>query len=147
MNWHDQALVDIKADEGLRLEAYQDGGGVWTIGFGHTSGVKIGQTCTRTQADVWLLQDVGTAERDLNVNCPWWLKAPDPVRRGLLNMCFNLGWPRLHGFVKMLSAGSQGLYNKMAEEAEASNWARQVGGRATRISALFRAGAQLELEV
>lgn len=147
MNWRDQAIADIRRDEGLRLVAYQDGGGVWTIGYGHTRGVSLGDTCTEAQAEIWLIQDAGIAERDLNMNCAWWISVPDPVRRGLLNMCFNLGWPRLHAFVKMLYAGSQSLWNKMADEAEASDWADQVGGRATRIAELFRSAAQLELEV
>lgn len=29
-----------------------------TIGWGHTRGVKMGDTCTREQADAWLLEDV-----------------------------------------------------------------------------------------
>lgn len=40
--------------EGCRLEAYQDSGGVWTIGFGHTAGVKRGDVCTVEQAEQWL---------------------------------------------------------------------------------------------
>lgn len=43
--------------EGCRLEAYQDSGGVWTIGFGHTAGVKQGDTCTPEQAAQWLPED------------------------------------------------------------------------------------------
>jgi len=29
----------IQSLKGLRLQAYQDGGGIWTIGYGHTRGV------------------------------------------------------------------------------------------------------------
>ena len=39
------------------LTAYQDQGGVWTIGFGHTAGVKAGDTCTAEQAFKWLSED------------------------------------------------------------------------------------------
>lgn len=52
----------IKKFEGCRLTAYQDSAGVWTIGYGHTSGVKKGQTITQEQADAFLLADCGTAE-------------------------------------------------------------------------------------
>lgn len=41
----------IKQYEGLRLKAYQDQGGVWTIGYGHTGGVRAGQTITQETAD------------------------------------------------------------------------------------------------
>lgn len=52
--------------EGLRLTAYQDSGGVWSIAFGHTHGVYPGMTCTKEQADQWLLQDIGWAESAVN---------------------------------------------------------------------------------
>lgn len=37
---------------------------VWTIGWGHTAGVKEGDTCTLTQAEVWLHEDTAAAEKD-----------------------------------------------------------------------------------
>lgn len=40
----------IKAFEGYRSEAYLCPAGKWTIGYGHTSGVKEGDTCTKEQA-------------------------------------------------------------------------------------------------
>lgn len=40
--------------EGLRTRAYDDGGGVWTIGIGHTRGVRPGDVCTEEQARAWL---------------------------------------------------------------------------------------------
>lgn len=43
--------------EGCRLTAYQDSGGVWTIGFGHTKGVTAGQTITMDQATTFLEED------------------------------------------------------------------------------------------
>lgn len=52
----------IQQWEGLRLEAYQDGAGVWTIGYGHTGGVKPGQVCTKAQADAWLRADLAESE-------------------------------------------------------------------------------------
>jgi lysozyme len=49
----------VKKWEGCKLVAYQDGGGVWTIGYGTTwypdgSKVKEGDVCTKEQADNWL---------------------------------------------------------------------------------------------
>ncbi len=50
-----RAIPDIAVEfvakwEVLRLKAYQDSAGVWTIGYGHIAGVKQGDTCTPTQA-------------------------------------------------------------------------------------------------
>ncbi len=56
-------LEIIKKYEGCRLTAYRDPVGIPTIGYGHTAGVKMGQTITQAQADAYLAQDVSTAER------------------------------------------------------------------------------------
>ena len=44
----------IKSLEGCRTEAYLDQAGIPTIGYGHTLGVKLGDTCSQFQADMWL---------------------------------------------------------------------------------------------
>lgn len=54
----DKTLELIKGFEGLRLEAYKCSAGVWTIGYGHTNGVKRGQKCTIMQAEQWLFDEV-----------------------------------------------------------------------------------------
>ena len=48
----------IKQFEGCRLSAYQCAAGVWTIGYGHTAGVKKGMTIMQAQADAYLKQDI-----------------------------------------------------------------------------------------
>jgi lysozyme len=57
-----KGLDIIKEAEGLRLKAYLCPAKVWTIGFGHTKGVKEGDTCTISQADQWLREDCQEAE-------------------------------------------------------------------------------------
>jgi lysozyme len=47
----------IKLFEGCRLTAYDDGVGVWTIGYGHTVGVKPGDEITQEQADEWFSEE------------------------------------------------------------------------------------------
>lgn len=56
----------IKRFEGCRLTAYQDSIGIWTIGYGHTSGVSKGQTITQVQADRYLKADCTNAEKAVN---------------------------------------------------------------------------------
>lgn len=55
-----------EADGGPNLEAYLDTGGVPTIGYGHTHGVKLGDTCTVEQGLQWLHEDAAEAERGVN---------------------------------------------------------------------------------
>lgn len=51
-------LALIKDFEHCELVAYQKfPGEPWTIGWGHTAGVKPGDTCTQEQADAWLVED------------------------------------------------------------------------------------------
>lgn len=52
--------------EGCKLKTYRDSKGVLTIGYGHTSHVYEGQTCTQEQADLWLVQDIAIAESAVN---------------------------------------------------------------------------------
>ena len=58
-------LALIKEFEGLRLEAYPDPGsknGIpWTIGYGHTKGVKKGDKITAAQAEEFLKADIAVA--------------------------------------------------------------------------------------
>lgn len=54
-----QKCIDlVKQCEGCKLTSYQDSVGVWTIGYGRTTGVTKGQTITQKQADSFLLQEL-----------------------------------------------------------------------------------------
>ncbi|HEY9700177.1 MAG TPA: lysozyme [Trichocoleus sp.] len=48
----------LKSFEGLRLNAYLDAVGVWTIGYGTTSGVYPGMQITEAQAEEFLRRDL-----------------------------------------------------------------------------------------
>lgn len=63
MKTSEKGLNIIKKYESCRLSAYRDPVGIPTIGWGHTAGVRMGQTITQAQADAYLAQDVRTAER------------------------------------------------------------------------------------
>jgi len=67
MKINEQGLSIIKKYEGCRLKAYLDPVGIPTIGYGHTAGVKLGQIITQAQADAYLVQDVGTAEKAVSL--------------------------------------------------------------------------------
>jgi lysozyme len=56
----------IKKVEGLRLKAYQDVAGVWTIGYGHTGGwIEKGLVIDESTAGVLLSADLQNAEADV----------------------------------------------------------------------------------
>lgn len=89
-NYSSTGLALTRSFEGLRLAAYQDSAGVWTIGYGHTGpGVHSGQRITEPQAETLLRADLAVA-----IDC---------VRRAvkvaltqgqfdaLVDFCFNAG--------------------------------------------------------
>ncbi len=57
-----EGLALIEQFEGCKLQAYQDGNGIWTIGYGHV-GARAGQYESQEQAEADLCADLGTAER------------------------------------------------------------------------------------
>jgi lysozyme len=66
MQYSQSGLRLTQGFEGCKLLAYRNKGDVWTIGFGHTRGVKEGDTCDMTQAVIWLQEDVAFAVKDVN---------------------------------------------------------------------------------
>lgn len=83
------AAALVKEFEGLRLEAYLCPAGVPTIGYGHTSGVRLGTRISAEQADRFLTVDLERVRRQLAS------AVKVPVTRGqfiaLLSLGFNVG--------------------------------------------------------
>lgn len=106
MNYSDKGLALTKQFEGLRLSAYQDGGGVWTIGYGHTKGVYKGQVISEAQASSFLMEDVQEAVKAVNkyVTVPINQNQFD----ALVDFTFNLGVNALASstLLRMLNSGN-----------------------------------------
>ena len=129
----EELLTQIKQDEGLRLTAYQDTLGNWTIGYGHTPATE-GQVWTLADAEAALLDDVDRAANDVDMAFPW-AEAMGVIRWSVLvNMAFNMGLSRLQEFHMALEAMQAGNYPEAATQMLNSLWASQVGGRATRLA-------------
>jgi lysozyme len=79
----------IQRFEECRLVAYPDSKGVPTIGWGHTAGVKLGDTCTQQQADQWFFQDTqfAASEVSLLVHVPLTQNQFD----ALVSFVYNIG--------------------------------------------------------
>ena len=131
-------LQDLERDENFVPHAYQDSESFWTIGIGRLIDKRRGGRITHDEARYLLANDIDSVIADLDRNVPWWVLLPEDVQRGLANMRFNLGWPRLSKFKRMIAALKDRNYHAAAEEALDSKWAGQVGPRAHRIAKLFR---------
>ena len=66
MTTSSKGLRLIKGFEGLRLESYKCPAGVWTIGYGHTKGIKPDMVIDQSKADEYLIEDIAPIERFLN---------------------------------------------------------------------------------
>jgi len=89
MKINSEGLALLKKFEGCKLKAYKDGGGVLTIGYGHTKAVKSSDTLTQAEADKLLSQDLKWAE-DAIKNL---VAAPlnDNQFSALVSLVFNIG--------------------------------------------------------
>mgnify|MGYP002706007227 CR=1 FL=1 len=58
MHINNDGLELIKNFEGVRYNAYMDVSGIPTIGYGHTKGVKIGDSITKEKAEELLKSDL-----------------------------------------------------------------------------------------
>lgn len=98
----------LQEREGLRTTAYQDGGGVWTICYGHTGDVTPGEVATKEDCDVQLSQDIDKAEVIVTklVSVPM----TEPQRASVISFCaYNLGPGKCKTstFIKKLNAGDK----------------------------------------
>lgn len=95
--------------------------GIWTIGYGHTKGVKEGDTCTMAQAEQWLKEDIAEAVRlvlaDIHVPCTV------QMLDALVSLVFNCGPdPLTHTLGQLLNAG-----DKAGAAGQFKRWDRQQG--------------------
>jgi lysozyme len=89
----------LKSYERFRPTAYaatpkEKAKGIWTIGYGHTKGVKEGDTCTMAEALEWLHDDVAEAVLEVCrlVSVPLTQNQFD----ALVSLVFNVGPDPLH---------------------------------------------------
>lgn len=78
----------IKAHEGLRLQAYCCPAGIYTIGYGHTAGVRRGDVIDERKAEQLLAEDLKKFEAVVNRECP---SVNQNQFDALVSFTFNLG--------------------------------------------------------
>ena len=85
-----QGAALIKDYEKCRLSAYlPTSDDVPTLGWGHTKGVSMGDTCTQAQADAWFLEDVAWAEDCVNEAVK--VELTQQQFDACVSLCFNIG--------------------------------------------------------
>lgn len=134
------ALEDDTGGEGFRGRIYRDTVGVWTIGYGHNC--VSGRALTRPEGRMILTHDVLAAEEEVKIKFASFGGQPEIVQRTLVELCFNMGWPRLSTFKRMLAALERADYATAAMELRLSKWYGQVQpARAARLVNQLSSGA------
>lgn len=89
MNISKNGIDFIKKEEGLVLNAYLCPANVWTIGYGHTNGVKKGDKITEEKAEDFLVNDLLYSERIVNKMVK--VKLNQNQYDALVSFVFNVG--------------------------------------------------------
>lgn len=121
----------LKREEAVKLRAYRDAVGIWTIGVGHTSAagpptVTEGMTITAAEADEILSRDLAKFEAAVSAA----VKVPIAQHEfdALVSLCFNIGEARFKRSttVRRLNAEDR------PGAAEAFLWWNKAGGSVLR---------------
>lgn len=95
--------------EGVKLDSYQDAGGVWTICYGDTKGVTKGMHRTAQQCEDSLDERIQEASDQLDKLAPDVDMTP-AQRAGIISFCtYNIGVGKCKSstFIKMLNDGDR----------------------------------------
>ena len=138
MKYDMTALEDQLIDhEGLELKPYRCTAEKLTIGVGRNIEDR---GITEDEARYLLKNDIKIVEDELLEKKPV-VAGLDAVRqRVLVDMGFNLGIPTLLKFQNMWAAIEEEDFERAAEEAMDSRWAKQVGRRAERLCQAMSTG-------
>lgn len=134
----DRLEVDLILDEGVRNKPYTDTVGKLTIGVGRNL-TDVG--ISDDEVKYLLKADIERVIQDIELHLPWVSEHPECVQRAVANLTFNLGINGLLKFVNSLKLLRSKYYNEAADAFLQSKWARQVKGRAQRVTDLIRQAA------
>ena len=136
----DQLRSHLILDEGVKYEIYNDHVGYATFGIGHLvvegdeeHGKPIGTPVSEERVNSVFDSDVATYVTEAKKVFPNLDTLPEEAQEVIVNMCFNMGAPRLSGFKKFIGGVNSGDWSTAAVEMMDSRWAKQVGVRADRL--------------
>ena len=127
----------LKIDEGFSKHCYTCTEGKHTIGFGRNIDADGGLGISEEEAEFLLHNDIKRTIKECK-NWDWFDRQPDRVKRVLVELVYNIGYPSASNFNLMLSALAQDDLATASSELLDSKYARQVPFRAQRLSDRLR---------
>lgn len=135
-----QLREQLKIDEGVKYEIYNDHLGYATFGIGHLvvagdeeHGKPVGTPVSEERVNAVFDSDVEKYISETKKVFPKLDDLPEEAQQVLVNMCFNMGAPRLGQFKKFIAAVESHNWDTASVEMMDSRWAKQVGARAERL--------------
>jgi|TARA_R110002096_G_scaffold209147_1_gene395980 lysozyme len=130
----------LRVHEGVETHAYKCTADKTTIGVGRNIDPSGGIGLSSDEIDYLLSNDVKRVSAELIRAFSWYSELDEVRKDAMIDMCFNMGLPRLKLFKKSLAAMANGDYDIAAIEFLDSNWAKQVGGRSIIVTDMIRSG-------
>lgn len=149
----------IALNEGVKPKVYRDSEGHRTIGVGFNledasnrkilkkEGINInelfnGKELSDREIKTLYNHSLTQAFNDAQKFDKGFAKRPEPVKKAIVDMSFNLGLTKLNKFKKMREGLKANDYNVAADEMVDSKWFRQIKSRGPRTVGLMRSAAK-----
>tara|TARA_B110001450_G_scaffold236368_1_gene241760 strand:- start:18 stop:437 length:420 start_codon:yes stop_codon:yes gene_type:complete len=130
----------LRAHEGVETHAYKCTAEKITIGVGRNIDPAGGIGLSDDEIDFLLANDVARVNKELLLTFSWFAELDEVRKDCMINICFQLGLPRLKKFKKSLAYMANGDFDLAADEFLDSNWASQTPARANEITQMIRSG-------
>ena len=135
----------LKIDEGVEYQVYNDHLGYKTLGIGHLVvpgdleyDAPVGTSVSEDRVNEIFDKDVITYIDEAKKVFDNLEGMPEEAQQVLVNMCFNMGAPRLSKFKNFIKAIHDEDWSTASVEMLDSKWATQVGPRANRLADRIR---------
>jgi len=139
--------------EGVRNKVYLDSKGIPTVGIGFNlqdpanrrvlaqygiTNETLKSGLSDRQIKILFEESLKRAKLDALKFLPDLYKHPVKVQNAVIDMAFNLGYPRLSKFKDFRNSLNQRNYKQASKDMLNSLWAKQVGKRATYLADLVK---------
>lgn len=136
----DRLKKQLEVDELRSKKIYVDTVGKVSGGIGRN---LTDRGFSDDEIDLMYANDIKIAEKDARALVPGFDHLSDVRQEVVMNMSFNMGYTRLSGFKRFLSALNSSDFDGAADEMRSSKWYTQVKDRGDRLVKAMRTGSWL----
>jgi lysozyme len=128
---------NLYAEEGYRKYPYRCSAGKLTIGIGRNIEDR---GISEDEAEYLLVNDIAYCDDALSQELAFYVSLDEVRKLVLVDMAFNMGIEGLLEFKNTLAYIAAGNYKAASIEMLDSDWAKEVGNRALRLSKMMETG-------